>query len=115
MTFIESLFFGSISYLVASVTVVNNGFYDPRFGYMGSSTTKEIREFLMNFYDGLVVEFTNEKIEQLLGRDKTLYEEFKNLSRKKQKEQLYKYIRKYNELHPVYFLEISFCKGCRVF
>lgn len=97
--------FGSISYLVATVVVANPGFYDPRFGMStGSGTTKEIHEFLMNFYDGYVNEFTFDAAEQLLARDKTLYEEFKKLSRRKQKEQIYGYIRKFNAQHPVYFL-----------
>jgi len=98
--------FGSVSYLVATVTVINPGFYDPRFGMStGSGTTKEIREFLMNFYDGHMVEFTVEGAEQLISRDKTLYAEYKNLGRRKQKEQIYGYIRKFNNLHPVYFLK----------
>ena len=98
--------FGSVSYLVATVTVINPGFYDPRFGMStGSGTTKEIREFLMNFYDGHMVEFTIDGAEQLISRDKALYEEYKNLSRRKQKEQIYGFIRKYNALHPVYFLK----------
>ena len=97
--------FGSISYLVASVTVVNNGFYDPRFGYMGSTTTKEIREFVFNFYDGILMECTTDRVEDLLSRDKVLFEEYKKIPRRKQKEQMYRYIRKYNDLHPVYFLK----------
>jgi hypothetical protein len=98
--------FGSISYLVANVTVMTTGFYDPRFGTTGgSSNTREIREFLMNFYDGVVTEFTVQTFEELLARDPELYAEFKKLTRRKQKEELYRYIRKYNERHPVYFLK----------
>lgn len=98
--------FGSISYLVANVTVVNPGFYDPRFGYStGSSTSKEIREFLMNFYEGKVSEFSMGYAQELLSRDKELFAEFSKLSKRKQKEEIYKYIRKFNERHPVYFLK----------
>jgi hypothetical protein len=97
--------FGAISYLVANVTVVTTGFYDPRFGYIGGSTTsKEIREFIIDFYNGEVVEFSMDRAEDMLSRDKILFDEYKKLSRRKQKEQIYRYIRKYNELHPVYFL-----------
>lgn len=97
--------FGSISYFVATVTVINPGFYDPRFGMStGSGTTKEIREFIMNYYDGVLMEFTPEEIDNLLSRDVALFAEFKKLSRRKQKEQTYGYIRKYNAAHPVYFL-----------
>jgi hypothetical protein len=97
--------FGSISYLVAQVTVYNPGFYDPRFGMStGGGTTREIREFLFNFYDGELVPFTLNTAEDLLRRDKTLYDAYKKLNRRKQKEQVYGFIRKYNAQHPVYFL-----------
>lgn len=98
--------FGSISYLVATVIVQNTGFYDPRFGYPSTAaSTREIREFLMNFYDGLVIESNLENLEGLLARDKELFEEFAKLSKRKQKDQLYSFIRRFNDKHPVYFLK----------
>ncbi len=98
--------FGSISYLVANVRVPTVGFYDARFGYNGASGTAiEVREFLMNFYDGNMVEFTGDKAEELLSRDVELYSEFKKLSRKKQRTLIYQYIRKYNERNSIYFLK----------
>jgi hypothetical protein len=97
--------FGSISYLVANVTVYNPGFYDPRFGVSsGSGTTKEIREFLMNYYDGIITPFTLQTAEDLLSRDAVLFEAYKKLRKTKRKEQIYGYIRKYNAAHPIYFL-----------
>lgn len=96
--------FGSISYLVANVTVINPGFYDPRFGYStGSTTTKELREFLMNFYDGQIEPFTLSRAEELLSADLQLYAEYDKLSRRKKKEQIYSFLRKFNQAHPVYF------------
>lgn len=97
--------FGSISYLVANVTVISPGFYDPRFGYYTTGRTREIREFLINFYDGKVVEFTMNQLEELISRDAELYQDFRKLGRRKQKEQLYRFIRRYNERHPVFFLK----------
>jgi hypothetical protein len=97
--------FGPICYLVATVTMVNGGFYDPMFGYgVNSTRTKEIREFIINYYDGLVTEFSMEGAEELLARDAALFAEFKKLSRRQRKEQVNRYIRRYNEQHPVYFL-----------
>lgn len=96
--------FGSISYLVANVIVINPGFYDPRFGYStGSTTTKELREFLMNFYDGQIEPFTLSRAEELLSADLQLYAEYNKLSRRKKKEQIYSFLRKFNLAHPVYF------------
>jgi len=54
---------------------------------------------------GVVIEFKMNEAELLLARDKGLYEEFKKLSNRKQKEQIFRFIRKYNEAHPVYFLK----------
>jgi len=98
--------FGSICYLVATVLVVNNGFYDPMFGYgVNANRAREVREFIINYYDGYVSEFTVEKAELLISRDAAIYSEYKNLSRRGRKEQLNRYIRKYNDAHPVYFLK----------
>jgi hypothetical protein len=97
--------FGSISFLVATVEVRQAGFYDPRFGgYTGATTTYEQREFIINFYDGRMQELKMEDLEKLFSRDKALYAEYKQLSNRKQKEQVYRFIRKYNENNPVYFL-----------
>jgi hypothetical protein len=99
--------FGSICYLVATVEIVGVGFYDPMFGPGSgpSGRRQEVREFLINFYDGVITEFKMDEAELLLSRDKGLYDEFKKLSNRKQKEQIFRYIRKYNEAHPVYFLK----------
>ena len=97
--------FGAISYFVASV-VVRNTFYDPRFGYpSGTTTTTELREFVMNFYDGKTEDLTVQKAEELLSRDPALYADFRKLRRRRQREEMYRYIRLYNERHPVYFLK----------
>lgn len=98
--------FGAISFLVAVVEVQNTGFYDPRFGgYTGTTISNENREFIMNFYDGKLVELQKEEVETLLRRDKALFAEYSKLSQRQQKEQLYRFIRKYNSSNPVYFLQ----------
>jgi hypothetical protein len=97
--------FGAISYLVANVVVPGSGFYDPRFGTSsGTVASREIREFMINFYDGEIQDFNIETFNVLLARDEQLYQQYKKLSRRKQKDELYRYIRKFNERNPVYFL-----------
>jgi hypothetical protein len=99
--------FGSICYLVAVVEIPTYypGYYGPG-GASGSAVkTKEIREFIINFYDGKVEELNFEKVETLLSRDEALYKEFKALKRKKKKEQISRFIKRYNEAHPVHFLK----------
>ncbi|MCU0359179.1 MAG: hypothetical protein MUF75_00445, partial [Bacteroidia bacterium] len=92
--------FGAISFLVAMVEVRQTGFYDPRFGtYTGGMTTTEQREFVMNFYDGKLNQLKQSEVELLLQRDRALYDEYSKLSNRKQKEQLYRYIRRFNVLN----------------
>jgi hypothetical protein len=97
--------FGSISFLVANVKVLRN-FYDPRFGYpVGTATNTELREFLIDYYEGTITDFSLKKAESLLSRDKELHAEFKKLSNRKKREQIHRFIRKYNERNPIYFLK----------
>jgi len=104
--------FGSISYLMATVEVISSNYYYPGYGMMGgmggsmgtTMKTQEVRDFLINFYDGIIIPFSIDQAELLLKRDPAVYAEFKALKRKQQKLQITRYIRKYNELHPVYFL-----------
>ncbi|MDP3556743.1 MAG: hypothetical protein Q8T03_05160, partial [Bacteroidota bacterium] len=71
--------FGSICYLVATVEVTSVGFYDPMYnpGSVAGGRRQEVREFLINFYDGIVTEFKMNEAELLISRDKLLYDEFK--------------------------------------
>ncbi len=99
--------FGAISNFIGTVEVVNySPGYDPFMNApMNSRTykTREIRQFIFDFYSGEIVPFSMEKVEEYLKRDEPIYKEFMALSRKKKKEQTTKYIRLYNEKHPVYF------------
>jgi hypothetical protein len=98
--------FGAISYLVAQVTVNVPGFYDPRFGYpVGNGRATELREFLMSFYDGALRDLTISTAMELLKPDPRLHEEYRRLRRSRKKSELYRFIRRYNEAHPVYFLK----------
>jgi hypothetical protein len=98
--------FGAISYFMGPVDV---NVYSPGYNVFLNtpvsqpSTTKEMREFIMDFYTGQLYDFTVEKVEELLKKDEEIYKEFDALSRKKKKEQASRFIRKYNEKHPVYF------------
>lgn len=99
--------FGAVCYFLANVDVKGVVFPDPMFGpgVGGTYNTKELREFTLNFYEGVVKEFNQSEIEKILQADKELYAEFKNLSKKNQREQISRYIRKFNDSHPVYFLK----------
>lgn len=106
-SFFRITVFGAISFFLASVPVTYStpGYNVFINGPVGNSTTtaKEVRDYIMDFYTGKRVEFTLENLEELLKRDQEIYKEFTALSRKKKKELASRYIRKYNEKHPVYF------------
>lgn len=99
--------FGAISNFIGTVEVVSySPGYDPFMNAPINSTamkTREIRQFLFDFYSGEIVPFTIEKLEEFLKRDDAVYKEFMSLGKKKKKELATKYIRMYNEKHQVYF------------
>lgn len=105
--------FGAICYFPATVETYYNtgGFYDPYFGGgmgigMGpSGKTQEIRDFLMDYYSGKIIPYSTDKVEELLQKNKALYDDFMKLKRRQRREQTYRYIRKFNEQQTLYFLK----------
>lgn len=99
--------FGAISNFIGTVEVVGySPGYDPFMNAPINSTaakTREIRQYLFDFYSGEIVQFSIDKLEEYLKRDEAIYKEFSALSKKKKKESATKYIRMYNEKHAVYF------------
>ncbi len=125
-------FVGSICHFVADITTYDPrynsspyGYYDPYYSPYGysnyyspysynspyspyspyrqsSATRSELKQYLIDFESGKVVEFDVENTELLLMKDNQLYEEYIQLSRKKKKEQMFVYIRKFNEKNPLY-------------
>lgn len=116
-------FIGSISHFIANVTSASYNAYDPymynsynpysayNYGYgnpYGSNiSTKEIREFILDFETGKVLEFDVKSLESILVRDPKLYDEFSALSKRKQKQLKFLYLRKFNEKYPLYFPDKS--------
>lgn len=99
--------FGAISNFIGTVEVLSySPGYDPFMNAPINSTsqkTREIRQYLFDFYSGEVVQYSIEKLEEFLKRDDVLYKEFMAFNKKKKKENAFKYMRLYNEKHPVYF------------
>jgi hypothetical protein len=123
-------FVGNICHFVADITTYDSryynspyGFYDPYYspyGYssyynpyssyyspyspygMPNTTRNELKQYLIDFESGKVLEFDIENTKLLLMKDNQLYEDYVQLSRKKQKELMFVYIRKFNEKNPLY-------------
>lgn len=120
-------FVGSICHFVADITTYDSrygnspyGYYDPYsspYGYgsyyspynsyyspyrQSNMTRTELKQYIIDFESGKVLEFDIENTELLLMKDNQLYEEFVQLSRKKKKEQMFVFIRKFNDKNPLY-------------
>ena len=119
-------FVGNICHFVADVTTIDSrsynspyGYYDPYYSpysyssyynpyspyyspYRSNMTRNELKQYLIEFESGKVLEFDVSNTELLLMKDNKLYEEYVQLSRKKKKELMFVYIRKFNENNPLY-------------
>jgi len=99
--------FGCISNFIGTVEVTNySPGYDPFMNApMGNSAykTREIRQYLFDFYSGEIAPFNIDKMAEFLKRDEAIYKEYSQLSKKNKKELATKYIRMFNEKHLVYF------------
>jgi hypothetical protein len=123
-------FVGSICHFVADITTVDNRYYSP-YGYGGyydpynyssygygsyyspygsyyspyarnNMARNEVKQYLIDFEDGKIVEFDQKNTELLLIKDQELYEEYVKLPRKDRKTLMFVYIRKFNEKNPLY-------------
>jgi hypothetical protein len=107
-------FIGTIGHFVATLTTYNSGYYDPYYsgGYYSSRyyrspnssySSTEVRQYLIDFSTGKLLEFDVPSVEVLLMKDPELYDEYMSLRRKKKKQYKFVYIRKFNDRNPLYF------------
>lgn len=126
-TFNRITFVGSICHFVADITTYDPrysnspyGYYDPYYSPYGYNNyyspyssfynpyrqsgmvRNELKQYLIDFESGKVLEFDVKNTELLLMKDNDLYEEYVQLSRKKKKELMFVYIRKFNGKNPLY-------------
>jgi hypothetical protein len=124
-------FIGNISHFVADITTYDSryspygyGGYDPYYyspygygsyyypyspyypyysPYRHSNVSRnELKQYIIDFENGKVLEFDIHNTELLLMKDNEIYEEWVNLPRRKRKELMFVYIRKFNEKNPLY-------------
>jgi hypothetical protein len=122
-------FVGSICHFVADITSFDTrsynspyGYYDPYYspyGYgsyynpynpysyyspyrSGGLARSELKQYLIDFESGKVLEFDVENTGLLIMKDSKLYEEYAKLSRRKKKDLMFVYIRRFNEENPLY-------------
>lgn len=112
-------FVGMISHFVASIITYNPNFYDPYYsnpyyypyGYNqhrmppSSYSSTELRQYLLDFETGEVMEYNTESVEVLLMKDPELSDEYQSLRNRKKKQMKFVFIRRFNEKNPLYFPE----------
>jgi hypothetical protein len=124
-------FVGTICHFVADITTYDSRYYNSPYGYndpyyyspyspygygsyyspygsyyspyrQSSMARNEMKQYLIDFESGKILEFDMKNTELLLMKDNQLYEEYVQLSRKKKKDLMFVYIRKFNEKNPLY-------------
>ena len=111
-------YLGSISHFVASITTYNPNYYDPyyynpyysysyynqRYNMPRSNyASTDLRQYLLDFETGEIMEYNTESVEVLLMKDPELSDEYGSLRNRKKKQMKFVFIRRYNEKHPIYF------------
>lgn len=79
-----------------------NSYYSPYNSYNQPTSRTELKQYIIDFESGKVLEFDIDNTKLMLMKDNQLYEEYVQLNRKKQKELMFVYIRKFNEKNPLY-------------
>lgn len=104
---------GSICHFVSNYKVVNSArsdiynpytYYDP-FSYypprQQSYVTKEMRQYILDWESGSIYPYNYKSLKIILMNDPELYEEYNALRKRKQKQLVFFFMRKYNERNPL--------------
>ena len=125
--FIRITFVGSICHFVADITTVDNRYNSPYYSpyyspynynpyyspyynpyspyyspYNRRTTRTELKQFIIDWETGRVMEFEVTNTALLLMKDPELHEEFSRLSRRRKRDLQFVYLRRFNEKHPLY-------------
>jgi hypothetical protein len=103
-------YIGSISHFIATKTIKNYvpPYYDPYYYYSyypyptPTYETTQLVQNIVDFKTGKIYPFIPEALMALISDDKELFDEYQNLKKRKKRELMFLYIRKYNEKHPLY-------------
>jgi hypothetical protein len=98
---------GAICHFVANITIYDDRYYTPFYGYNYYATPaqtshSEIQQFIMDFKLGKVRLYDVENLTDMIRSDSLLYNEFINLKSRKQNDLKFLYLRKFNEKYPLY-------------
>ena len=106
---------GRVCHFIADVTVIDNhydpyysdyyngGYYNPYYSrpYNRTTKTQEMRQYLLDFETGMVMDFNRESVLVVLMQDPDLYDEFMKVKKRQQNDLLFFFLRRLNEKFPV--------------
>jgi hypothetical protein len=106
---------GRVCHFIADITVIdtrydpyysdyyNSGYYNPYYSrpYNRTTKTREMRQYLLDFESGKVMDFNKESVQVMLMQDPELYDEFMKLKKRQQNDLLFFFLRRLNEKYPV--------------
>jgi hypothetical protein len=77
----------------------NNPYYNRP--YSRTTRSKEMRQYLLDWETGKILNFEKSSVQVLLMQDPELYDEFMTLKKKKQNELMFFFLRRLNEKNPL--------------
>jgi hypothetical protein len=86
--------------------------YQTNYMYTGPGTypnqqygtpVESLQQYLLDTETGSILDYNTTNMEAILKRDPVLFAEYSSLKRRQKKDQLFLFLRKYNEKHPLYF------------
>lgn len=106
---------GRVCHFIADVTVIdthydpyysdyyNSGYYNPYYSrpYNRTTKTREMRQYLLDFESGKVMNFDRESVQVMLMQDPEIYDEFMKVKKRQQNDLLFFFLRRLNEKYPV--------------
>ncbi len=106
---------GRVCHFIADITVIdthydpyysnyyNSGYYNPYYSrpYNRTTKTQEMRQYLLDFESGKIMDFNRESVKIELMQDPELYDEFMKIKKRKQNDLLFFFLRRLNEKYPV--------------
>ncbi|MCX6224023.1 MAG: hypothetical protein NTV01_04645 [Bacteroidia bacterium] len=106
---------GRVCHFIADLTVIdthydpyysdyyNSGYYSPYYSrpYNRTTKTQEMRQYLLDFETGKVLNFDRASVQVILMQDPELYDEFMKVKKRQQNDLLFFFLRRLNEKYPV--------------
>lgn len=106
---------GQVCHFISDVTVIesfNDPYYYDRYNYYSNpyyhrnnnraTRSREMRQYILRFDSGEVLSYDRESILVVLMEDPELYEEYNSLRKRKQRDLMFFFLRRFNEKHSLY-------------